>query len=458
MRDDLARALASGYLAGDWTEDGLASSGAVVLGRRRAWLRGLARQVLELYPRPPHDRPRELADVVRRLPAAGGADHTAAPATVPLAPTRMVSNRWRLPELHDLGDLAALLGTDAGELEWFADPRRLARSTAEPRLQHYRVSHRVAASGAIRVLEAPKPRLRALQRRLLDDLPAHVPPHDAARGFRPGGSVRSYAVPHAGRPVVVRLDLEAFFASVTVSRVYGIWRAAGFPEPVAHRLAGLVTTVLPRSAWASVPRPAGSDPRLLDAHWRLGRRLAAPHLPQGAPTSPAVANLAAYRLDVRLAALARAWGGRYTRYADDLALSGDRGWATGTSRLLDAVETVVREEGFRLNPRKTGVMPRGGRQVLGGLVVNDRPRVARAEVDRLRAVLHNCARHGAESQNREGHPAFAEHLLGRVAWVAQHDPVRGARLRAAYDAVDWSAGRTSHGGIEGPPAPEPSDP
>jgi hypothetical protein len=187
--------------------------------------------------------------------------------------------------------------------------------------------------------------------------------------------------------------------------------------------------------WQTVPRPA--DESLLDAHWRLGRRLAAPHLPQGGPASPALANLAAYGLDVRLSSLARSWGGRYTRYADDLAFSGDRGWGRGTSRLLDAVEEIVRDEGFALNARKTGVMPRGGRQSLGGLVVNDRPRVPRAEVDVLRAILHNCARHGPGSQNRDAHPAFEEHLRGRIAWVAQHDPARGARLLAAHRAIDW---------------------
>ena len=348
----------------------------------------------------------------------------------------MLTNRWGLPALDDLADLARFLDLDSSELEWFADPRHLARGTSESRLQHYWMSHRVAPSGAIRVLEAPKLELKTIQRRLLDEVVSLVPAHEAARGFRPGGSVRSYALPHAGRPVVIRLDLEAFFASVTVARVYGIWRTAGYPEPVAHRLAGLMTSVLPRSLWRTVPRPASDA--LLDAHWRLGRRLAAPHLPQGAPTSPALANLAAFRLDVRLTALARSWGGRYTRYADDLALSGGRGWGTGTSRLLDAIEEVVRDEGFRLNPRKTGVMPRAGRQTLGGLVVNQRPRVARSEVDTLRAIMHNCDRYGPSTQNREAHPAFAEHLRGRIAWVAQHDPDRGARLLAQHDTIDWS--------------------
>ncbi|MDO9457560.1 reverse transcriptase family protein [Nocardioides sp.] len=436
MRADLARALAAAFLAGEWTEAGMVAGGWSVLAHKRRWVRPLARQTLELYPRPPHDRPRELATVLAGLPAADKAVGADRPVAQPVAGTRMLTNRWGLPMLHDLDDLGRFLDLRPAELDWYADPRGWARLTGQPRLQHYRVSHLVAASGGIRVLEAPKRELKGIQRRLLDELLSLVPPHDAARGFRPGGSVRRYAAPHAGRPVVVRLDLEAFFASVTVGRVYGTWRTAGYPEPVAHRLAGLVTSVLPLSAWQAVPRPASVH--LHDAHWRLGRRLAVPHLPQGAPTSPALANLSAYGLDVRLTALARSWGGRYTRYADDLAFSGDRGWGTGTSRLLDAVEVIVRDEGFRLHPRKTGVMPRAGRQMLGGLVVNDRPRVGRAEVDLLRAILHNCRRHGPSTQNREGHPAFEEHLRGRIAWVAQHDPVRGARLLAEHAAVDWS--------------------
>jgi hypothetical protein len=435
MRADLARALASAFLAGAWTQPGLVESGSSVLGRTPKWLGTLVRQVLELYPRPPGDRPRELAGNIATRPAAAKA-LKAHPQVRPVVATQMLTNRWRLPELHGLDDVASLLDVSAADLDWFSDPRHLARSASDVPLQHYRVSHQVAPSGAIRVLEAPKRRLKTIQRQVLDEIASRIPPHDAAKGFRPGGSVRSYAAPHAGRSVVVRLDLEAFFASVTVSRIYGIWRTAGYPEPVAHCLAGLVTSVLPRSAWRSVPKPA--DVGLLDAHWRLGRRLAAPHLPQGAPTSPAMANLAAFRLDVRLTALAASWGGRYTRYADDLAFSGAAGWGTGTSRLIDAIEDVVRDEGFRLNARKTGVMPRAGRQRLAGLVVNEHPRVARDQVDLLRAILHNCRRYGPSTQNRADVPAFEDHLRGRIAWVAQHDPVRGARLQAEHASIDWS--------------------
>lgn len=113
-------------------------------------------------------------------------------------------------------------------------------------------------------------------------------------------------------PVVVRCSRGVVerLRGWAVGRVYGMLRTAGYPEPVAHGLAGVMTTVLPLRTWQRIPLPAA--PGLLDAHWRLGRRLAAPHLPQGAPTSPGLANLAAYRLDVRLNALADSWGERAT--------------------------------------------------------------------------------------------------------------------------------------------------
>ena len=432
MRRELSLALAGAFLAGPWTRSGLVVSGSVVLRRRADWLPALVRQVLTVYPSPPLDAPRELAAVIatRRVPDVRGR-----PRSRPVVVTRMLRDPWHLPVLHGLEDVGRFLRLDAGELEWFADGRHLARGVAAVPLQHYRVGARLAPSGAVRVLEAPKPRLKALQRLLLARVLHGVPPHDAAHGFRPGRSVATYAAPHAGQAVVLRMDLESFFASVSAGRVYGILRTAGYPEPVAHCLAGVCTTVLPRSAWARVPRPADE---LLEAHWRLGRRLAAPHLPQGAPTSPALANLAAHRLDGRLTALAASWGGTYTRYADDLAFSGGRGWGRGTSRLIDAVTAIAASEGFRVNDRKTAVLPRAGRQVLGGLVVNERPHVSRVEVDQLKAVLHNCVRSGPSSQNREGVLDFRGHLTGRVAWVSQHDAARGARLRAALDAVDWS--------------------
>jgi hypothetical protein len=201
-------------------------------------------------------------------------------------------------------------------------------------------------------------------------------------------------------------------------------------------LTGLLTNAVPPDEWAAAARP--SDPAALQAHARMGRLLAAPHLPQGAPTSPALANLCAYRLDCRLAGLADAFAATYSRYADDLAFSGGRDLNSRAPVLRRAVAAIVADEGFRLNPRKSGLATRAGRQRVCGIVVNARTNAPRDDYDRLRAALHEAVTRGPAAANRAGVPDLRAHLLGRIGWVEALNPVRGARLRRSLAAIDWS--------------------
>jgi len=161
-------------------------------------------------------------------------------------------------------------------------------------------------------------------------------------------------------------------------------------------------------------------------------------LPQGAPTSPALANLAAFSLDRRLEGLAGKLGACYTRYADDLVISGRPGLASHSTRVGQIVAEIARDEGFRLNESKTRVMSRAGRQLICGIVVNEHPNTTRHSYDELKAILHNAARHGAAAENREHHPEFRAHLLGRIAWVEQLNPARGRKLRRRFAQIEWS--------------------
>ena len=409
------------------------------VGERRKWLLDLAVTVWHGFDEPPADRPRELARFIEAcepFERALQGDGRVQVVHWFMAETAMGPMPWPVPPLHTVADLGLFLSLPVEEVMWFADVRSLERDARDERLRHYRYRWLVKASGGARLLEAPKSRLiqhqRALLRRILDV----IAPHPSAHGFRRRHSALTHASAHVGRQAVLRFDLEDFFASVTASRIYGIWRTAGYPEPVAHALTGLVTNTIPRHVWGAAPRPAAAE--LLPSHYRLGRRLATPHLPQGSPTSPALANLAAYRLDCRLSGLAAALDFTYTRYADDLAFSGGPGLAARAGRLESLVAGIVREEGFRLNPWKTRLLMASGRQRLAGVVVNQRLNVARAEYDTLKAVIHNCVRNGPGGQNREGHADFRAHLRGRVAWVEAVHPERGARLRVALDAIDWS--------------------
>ena len=213
------------------------------------------------------------------------------------------------------------------------------------------------------------------------------------------------------------MDLQDFFPSIGAARIRALFRTVGYPEAVANLLTGICTH--------STPRALG------------GALYTRPHLPQGAPTSPALANLCMYRADCRLTGLAAGAGAHYTRYADDLAFSGDAHFEQGAEPFSLRAAAILLEEGFEVHHRKTRIMRQGVRQYLAGLVTNQHPNIPRPDYDRLKATLSNCIRYGPESQNRDAHPAFRQHLEGRVAWVESVNPQRGKRLRVIYEQIKF---------------------
>ena len=342
---------------------------------------------------------------------------------------------WELPAIATTGELAGLLGLAPGDLEWFSDLRGLACRRFGSKLEHYRYRTVLKRSGRLRLIEAPKSRLKQIQRWILMEILDRVPIHPAVHGFAAGRSIATFAVPHVGKRMVLKMDLRDFFPSIRARRIEAFWRIAGCTDSVAAALTGLTTNAAPRGIWRECRREY-SDSRLSEqAHALYGR----PHLPQGAPSSPMLANICFRRADQRLEALARSAGAAYTRYADDLAFSGDGDFARGARRFAVHVAVIVAEEGFAIEHRKTRLCPASGRQALAGVVVNEKPSLPRAELETLEAILTNCARYGPEGQNRAGHPRFREHLAGRIAFVAMLQPEKAWRLRGIFDRIDWPA-------------------
>lgn len=333
-----------------------------------------------------------------------------------------------VPRLPTRRDLADWLGLSEPELDWFAGIDRRYVSDQGDKLNHYRYEWRQRRGGPPRLLEKPKSRLKALQRKIQRGILHRVPLHDNAHGFRRHRSCLSGALPHVAKDVLLRMDLQDFFNTVSRARVEGVFRMIGYPERVASSLAGLCTH---RTALAAC------DDTIKTLPMTTRQRLKDWHLPQGAPSSPALANLCAWRLDTRLSGLADRLGLSYTRYADDLAFSG----AMALYRKRDFIEPLIgaiaQEEGFRINFRKTHWMRASQRQQFCGIIVNRHPNLPRRTYDQLKALLHNCIRFGPDSQNHGQHPDFRRHLEGRVSQVMQLNPGRGARLKAMLHRVDW---------------------
>jgi RNA-directed DNA polymerase len=342
------------------------------------------------------------------------------------------AKNWKAPEILTEHDLAAWLRVRENELEWFADLKRLGAKRAGPRLQHYNYRVYAKPTGSFRLIEAPKGRLKVMQRKILTQILEKIPAHPAVHGFVKGRSIRSFAEPHAGKHVLLRMDLKDFFPTLGRAQIQALFRTAGYPEPVADLLGGICTNSAPRSVWKLVDSSA-TPLTAFAAHQLYGK----PHLPQGAPTSPALANLCMYRADCRLRGLAQAAGAAYTRYADDLAFSGDEQFEKCVDRFAAHVSAILGEEGFAMHYRKTRVMRRGVRQHLAGVVTNERVNVSRADFDRLKATLTNCVRYGPQTQNRNRHPAFRSQLEGRVAFVEMVNSQKSARLRRILDQIQW---------------------
>lgn len=337
-------------------------------------------------------------------------------------------------------DVAAALAVPLDELLWLAPDHAAWREPghgghALPP-SHYRYRLLPKPSGGLRLLEAPLARLTVAQRQVVRHLLTGIPVHEAAHGFVGGRSVDSHARVHTQQAVVIRFDLADFFTHIHATRVRALWRALGHARPAAELLTRLVTT----------RTPVGVRERLLDAtslaqdaialRRALGARLARPHLPQGAPTSPALANLCAFGMDVRLNALAQRFGARYTRYADDMVFSGQ---ATLRGQLVELkawVTAIVEDEGFVLRADKTRVMPAHQRQTVTGLVVNQRLNYSRAQFDGLKARLHRLG------QQPSVDPAERARLEGEIQWACRWlAPARCDKLWRLFSAIRFSASR-----------------
>ncbi len=319
-----------------------------------------------------------------------------------------------LPVLAAPADLAAALGLTVPRLRW------LCFHADAPAKTHYTYFTIPKRSGGTRKLAAPHRQLAAAQRWIFDQILAKLPITDAAHGFVPGRSTVTNARPHVGQRIVINLDLADFFPSITFPRVRGLFASLGYSPAIATLLA-MLTTEAPRVEveFAGRTHYVATGPRAL---------------PQGACTSPTLANLVARKLDRRLGGATRKLGWTYTRYADDLTFSAPAAGSAQVALIFARVRAIVTAEGFAVNEAK-GRVQRGGRHTVTGLVVNDRLAVPREQVRRVRAILHGARTTGLAAQNRAGHPDFRAWLQGTIAYIHMVDPARGAAFQAQLDAL-----------------------
>ena len=326
-----------------------------------------------------------------------------------------------LPVIQNSKELASFLNISENELDWFSQKFRRDKNQAD-HLNHYHYSLHKKSDGDYRLLESPKTRLKSIQQRISEKIISLVKVHSAAHGFVKGKSCKTHAANHTGKRFLFVFDLQQCFQSTQWYQIYRVFDDIGYSKSISQYLSHLSTHQ------CYVNHPALK--KFLTDHIL---RLKTKHLPQGAPGSPALSNLVLYHLDKRLTGLAKRLQLTYSRYADDLAFSGNhrRCWKF----LEPLVGAICLEEGFQLNHRKSRILKSAQRQKLTGIVVNQKTNIDRRYYDRLKAILHNCQRYGLRSQNRLNLPNFRAYLLGSIQYVKSLNPDKGEKLLKLFQQI-----------------------
>ncbi len=265
-----------------------------------------------------------------------------------------------------------------------------------PELLHYIIQHKKRyyrtftipkKSGGYRLITAPNDELKAIQREILDKILKHIPCHNACHSFIEKRGIKTNAEKHLGKPVcVVNLDLKDFFPSCKKEMVIEFLKKH---VSTPHAIAELICYN--------------------------------ESLPQGTPTSPYMSNLLGYELDKKLTNLAYKHKARYTRYADDLTFSSKTN--KNLHEIIPKVHSFIKRQNFVLNYKKIHVTRRGGRQMVTGLVVNDRLNVSRSRVRNFRAEVHQTSLDGSGDDFKEYNK-----LMGFSSFIFLGNKKKGAKF------------------------------
>lgn len=306
-------------------------------------------------------------------------------------------------ELTDLTKFRNYLGTSEKELSYLQKfPTK-----------HYTLKPIPKRSGGTRLLEIPNDRLKYILRKILRCLEEVYAPRQSVHGFTKGRGVISNAKCHIKRPFLLNIDLKDFFGTITKKRVSGVLVSVGIPSEVATTITELT--------------------------------VARDKLPQGAPTSPILANMVSFQLDIRLHRYAKENNMRYTRFADDMTFSSfvqptkvfhDQKMKTGKlseKDLSTSLRNVISGCGFKIHPSKIWFSDRKLRKQVTGLVVHQFPNIPRKFVRNLRATLHKILKNGYDDCQKEFVEKYKSKselrnvVRGRIEWIGQikgrSDPV-----------------------------------
>ena len=257
--------------------------------------------------------------------------------------------------------------------------------------KHYHNAFIPKSDGTKRKLSVPDIILKKVQRSIVDNILAYYPVSKYAKAYAYGSSVQNNAAPHIGKKKILKLDIEGFFDNIFYSRVKDVvFYKEKFSEPIRILLS------------------------MLCYH--------RDSLPQGAPTSPAITNIIMYEFDEKIGSFCEQRGIDFTRYCDDMTFSGD----FNEKEIIELVKSELKKLGLFLKNRKTVVIPNTKRQIVTGIVVNEKVNLTREYKKKIRQEMYYIKKFGLDEHlkriNDTDKQKYLLSLKGKIAFVLQTTP------------------------------------
>lgn len=327
-----------------------------------------------------------------------------------------------LPVIFDQQHLAILLLMERRQL------KKLINEVSG----HYKYFAIKKRSGGLRRIMSPYNDLKSVQLWIKESILDRIEQPNYVTAFAKGRNIVGNAKMHEGRAYILKVDIANFFESIGVRRVYKAFCRIGYEKGVSAWLANLCTSKLDDYKYEQLEEQEEVQ-RLFD---ELGMKTD-PFLIQGAPTSPALANIICGKMDRRMMGLANKIGFNYSRYADDMTFSADD---KANLPKIGMIRRIVESEGFRLKEEKSELLHKGNRQIVTGLLVDGHVRVpGRYKKDIMRHI-HFCQKYGGRGHFHRITPGKAfgkEWLEGRIRYVYSVEPETAKKMWAEFEKIDW---------------------
>lgn len=298
-------------------------------------------------------------------------------------------------------------------------------------------------SDGFRIICAPEYKLLRAQRWIAQNILKYAQPHSASYAFAPNKKIKDAAELHCGCKWLIKMDVRRFFESVSEIAAYRVFRRLGYEPLISFELARVCTRLGTPTRSRSKGRWRIRYAREEIRHYQNAR---IGHLPQGAPTSPMLSNLAMIGFDKAIAKIARDSGLIYTRYADDLCLSkSDKNFSReDASKIIGQISAEMGKHGLSPNSTKTKVVPPGSRKIVLGLLVDgDEPKLSREFRAKLRQHIHYLTHPGfgpaAHARNRKfaSVEGMQHHIKGLIAYANDIDAHFAEQCRKTLQNVYW---------------------